>query len=314
METRANHVLIGAFTLLVALMSLLFALWMGKYTSDRAFDDYDVVFKEAVTGLSRGGVVQYNGIAVGEVRDLSLDKTDPRKVIARIRVQAGTPVKVDTKAKLAIVGLTGVAQIQLSGGSPRSERLRAKPEQARPVILADTSAFQRLLESSEDIATTASDVLLRINRVLSDDNLVRVSQSLANIEAVTSVLFDERSDLGELIRNARDASARLQRTLARTETVMGKFDKDLASQLPKLVAKLDQTLTRLASASGQADAILGENRAALDQFGNQGLTQVGPAMTELRGLIRDINRVVSKLERNPAGFVLGREQAEEFKP
>ncbi len=314
METRANHVLIGAFTLLVALLAVLFALWIGKYTSDMAFDQYDVVFKEAVTGLSKGGIVQYNGIAVGEVRDLSLDKRDPRKVIARIRVKADTPVKVDTKAKLAIVGLTGVAQIQLSGGTPRSERLKAQPGQARGVIVADTSAFQRLLESSEDIATTASDVLLRINRVLSDDNLVRVSQSLANIEAVTSVLFEERGDLGELIRNARDASARLQRTLARTETVMGKVDKDLASQLPDLVSKLDQTLTRLASASGQADSILRDNRDALSSLGNQGLSQVAPAMTELRGLIRDINRVVSKLERNPAGFVLGHDQPEEFKP
>ena len=76
-----------------------------------------------MTGLGNGGIVQYNGINVGEVEKLSLDKQDPRKVIARIRLQAGTPVKIDTKAKLAFIGLTGVAEIQLSGGLPQSPRL-----------------------------------------------------------------------------------------------------------------------------------------------------------------------------------------------
>lgn len=314
METRANHVLIGAFTLAVSILLVLFALWIAKYTSDKSFDEYDVVFKEAVTGLSKGGIVQYNGIAVGEVRELSLDKTDPRKVIARVRVAADTPVKVDTKAKLAIVGLTGVAQIQLSGGSPRSERLTAVRDQKVPVILADTSAFQKLLESSEDIVTTASEVLLRVKQVLSDDNLARVSQSLANIEAVTTTLSDERGDIGELIRNAREASARLERTLASTESLMGKVDGELGAKLPELVASLERTLRQLDSATAQADGILTENRSAIGEFGNEGLTQVGPALTELRSVLRDLNRVVGKLERNPAGFVLGRSKPKEFEP
>lgn len=314
METRANHVLIGAFTLGVSLLLVAFALWIAKYTSDRAFDEYDVIFTEAVTGLSKGGIVAYNGIAVGEVRDLSLDPEDPRKVVARIRIGADTPVKVDTKAKLAIVGLTGVAQIQLSGGSPRAERLRAVREQPRPVIFADTSAFQKLLESSEDIATTASEVLLRINRVLSDANLARVEQSLASIEAVTGTLSEQRADIADMLRYARDAAERMDRTFGKTDAAMAQIDRELLQRLPALVERLDRTLAQLDAASADASGILAENRGAIGEFGNQGLTQVGPAMTELRDLIRDLDRTVKKLERNPAGFVLGRGKPKEFEP
>lgn len=314
METRAHHVLIGLFTLVVAALLMLFALWLGKYTTDRSFDEYDVVFREAVTGLSKGGIVQYNGIAVGEVRGLSLDRVDPRKVIARIRVDAETPVKRDTRAKLAIVGLTGVAQIQLSGGSPESTRLRAGSDGRVPVILADTSAFQHLLDSSEDIATTASEVLLRLNRVLSDDNLDRINKSLANVDAVTATMAGSRAELAEMVRNANVASAQLKRTLISTGKMADGVNRDLVSQLPGLVAKLDRTLTRMESLTGQADGMLRENRDAVRSLGNDGLTQVGPAITELRALLRDLDRVIGKIEHSPAGFVLGKGQPEEFEP
>ena len=92
METRAHHVLIGAFTLGAALLALLFIAWLGRLQADQAFDEYDVVFQEAVIGLSIGGTVTFNGIQIGEVRRLSLDPTDPRVVVARVRVRGGAPV------------------------------------------------------------------------------------------------------------------------------------------------------------------------------------------------------------------------------
>ena len=71
METKANYVLIGAFTLGVVAFLLLFALWAARWSSQQAWDFYDVVFTEAVTGLSEGASVQYNGIAVGTVIGVS---------------------------------------------------------------------------------------------------------------------------------------------------------------------------------------------------------------------------------------------------
>ena len=80
METRAHHVLIGLFSVLVIVGAMLFGLWLAKASMDSTFKDYEVVFNEAVIGLSKGSSVQYNGIKVGDVIELRLDDKDPRRV------------------------------------------------------------------------------------------------------------------------------------------------------------------------------------------------------------------------------------------
>ena len=319
METKAHHVLIGAFTLAVAVLAMLFALWAAKTVSDRQWDEYEVVFTEAVTGLTRGGVVQYNGIAVGDVTELKLDATDPSKVVARIRVGAGTPVKTDTTAKLAFVGLTGLVQIQLSGGSPQSPMLKdaRDGEDGLPRIAAQESAFAKLLNSSEDITTTASDVLIRINRMLNDETVDNVSKTMANLEQVTGTLAAERGEIAQLLRDARSSAERLDRVLASAESTMGGLDRSVAAidkDLPQILAKLDRTLTEFEALSGNANALVSENRSAVQQFSRDGLTQVGPTLAELRSLLRQLNRAAAKIEERPSSVVLGSPTPEEFTP
>jgi len=318
METKAHHVLIGAFTLAVAVLAMLFALWAAKTVSDRQWDEYEVVFTEAVTGLTRGGVVQYNGIAIGDVTELRLDADDPSKVIARIRVGAGTPVKTDTTAKLAFVGLTGLVQIQLSGGSPRSPMLKdADDGDGLPRIAAQESAFAKLLNSSEDITTTASDVLIRINRMLNDETVENVSKTMANLEQVTGTLAAERGEIAQLLRDARSSAERLDRVLASAESTMGGLDRSVAAidkDLPQILAKLDRTLTEFEALSGNANALVRENRSAVQQFSRDGLTQVGPTLAELRSVLRQLNRAAAKIEERPSSVVLGSPTPEEFTP
>lgn len=318
METKAHHVLIGAFTLAVAVLAMLFALWAAKTVSDRQWDEYEVVFTEAVTGLTRGGVVQYNGIAVGDVTELRLDTNDPSKVIARIRVGAGTPVKTDTSAKLAFVGLTGLVQIQLSGGSPRSPMLKdAHEDDGLPRIAAQESAFAKLLNSSEGITTTASDVLIRINRMLNDETVENVSKTMANLEQVTGTLAAERGEIAQLLRDARSSAERLDRVLATAESTMGGLDRSVAAldkDLPQILAKLDRTLTEFEALSGNANALVAENRTAVQQFSRDGLTQVGPTLAELRSVLRQLNRAAAKIEERPSSLVLGSSTPEEFTP
>src|SRR5687768_14145434 len=113
METKANYVLIGAFTLLVGVFGLLFALWAANWSSQREWRNYRIIFNEPVTGLTEGSGVRYNGINVGSIETLSLVPDDPRQVVAVVRLQEDTPIKTDTTAKLSQDGLTGPPFIQL---------------------------------------------------------------------------------------------------------------------------------------------------------------------------------------------------------
>ena len=318
METKAHHALVGAFTLAVVVLALLFTLWAAKAVSDRHWDEYEVVFTEPVTGLSRGGIVQYNGIAIGEVRELSLDREDPSRVIAHVRVEAGTPVKTDTVARLAFVGLTGVAQIQLAGGSPGSPLLREGVARGElPRIRAEVSALARLLATSEDITTTANDVLIRLKRMLDDETLANVSRTLANLEQVTGTLAAEHGEIAALLRDARSSAARLDRVLATAEGTMGGVDRSVAAldkDLPRLLRQLDATLTEFESLSRNANALVADNRGAVQQFSQEGLTQIGPTLAELRSLLRQLNRAAAKIEGSPSRAILGGPTPEEYTP
>ena len=307
METRANYVLIGAFTIAVTLGLLLFGLWAAKYSSDRSWQNFNVIFKEPVTGLTEGSVVQYNGIAVGTVEELSLAPQDPRQVIALIQVEAGAPVKVDTRAKLSTTGLTGSTFIQLTGGSPRAARLRPTDQDELPVIVAEASALQ-------NIADTANRLVARLDEVLSDDNVRRIAETLENIEGMTGAIADQREDLRAIVVNAREVTEQLKTTMDTTNRAIEGVDRELVRKLPGLVASLEGTLAKADSAAGGADRILSENRTAISSFANDGLSQLGPTLGELRSLIRDLRRISDRLDNNPTRYLLGRDAPKEFEP
>jgi phospholipid/cholesterol/gamma-HCH transport system substrate-binding protein len=307
METKANYVLIGAFTLATAAALLLFGLWAAKYSSERSWQQYQVIFTEPVTGLTEGSAVQYNGIGVGTVENLALDPRDPRRVIAQLKLKADVPVKSDTRAKLSITGLTGVPFIQLTGGSPRAPRLVDVDHRDAPVIRTEASALQ-------NIADTANRLVARLDEVLSDQNVQRINNTLAHLETATGAIAGQRDDLRALIVNARQASEQLNTTLATTNRTLDGVDRELVDKLPALVSKLDATLAHLDNAAGNANDILGENRAAIHRFANDGLGQLGPTLAELRALVRDLRRISDHLEGSPARYLLGKDAPKEFEP
>ena len=307
METKANYVLIGAFTIIISLFLLLFALWAAKYSSEKSWQEYLVIFNEPVTGLSEGSSVQYNGISVGTVERLSLAPDDPRRVRALLRIQAKAPVKTDTRAKMSMTGITGSPIIQLTGGSPDSPMLVDVDEREIPLIQTEPSALQ-------NIADTANRLVARMDQLLSEENVQRVASTLENIESLTGAIADQREDLRALIVNARESSEQLEQTLATTNQAMTDFDRELVQKLPGLVTKLDSTLTELDSAASGANGIINENRAAIGSFANDGLAQLGPTLGELRALVRDLRRISDRLDNNPTGYLLGRDAPKEFEP
>src|SRR5471030_3367410 len=181
METRAHHVLIGLFTVIVVAGALLFGLWLAKSSVDTEFKDYEIVFNEAVSGLSKGSAVQYTGIKVGDVVTLRLDPKDPRRVLARIRLGGQTPIKEDTQAKLALTGITGTSLIQLSDGTPQSPELKGKDGNL-PQIIASPSPISRLLNDSNDLMSGINLLLHNANEMFSRENVERLSNTLDNLQ------------------------------------------------------------------------------------------------------------------------------------
>lgn len=319
METRASYVLIGAFTLGILIAAFLFVLWIGKLQLDREWDWYDVVFKEAVTGLTVGGAVQYNGIQVGEVRRLSLGVDNPSEVIARVRVNGGTPVKTDTRAKLTFTGITGVAIIQLSGGTAEAAMLADRSGERIPQIVADESAIQKLLASSEDIVTSVNDLLFKLSVLLRQENIDRITATVKHVEAITGETAAHAGEIGQAITDLGEASRALRATLSRTETMVTKLEAlaDNSNRLiddegRELLVAARESLESARRFTDSAEAVVQENRDAVAGLANQGAAQVGPAIAELRAALRNLQRLADQLGNDPSAVLHGPEKLKEY--
>ena len=320
METRANHVLIGSFALAVLVLAFLFVLWLGKLSLDREWAYYDVLFAEAVTGLTVGSAVQYNGIQVGEVRRLQLAPEDPSQVIARIRVGGDTPVKIDTTAKLTFTGLTGVAIIQLGGGSAEAPRLEAPADEV-PRIIAEDSALAKLFASGEDVVLNVNQLMARASSLLSEDNVGKVSATLAHIESLSGTLAEHGDAVGQALEDLSAAGQSLRTSLAQAEQLLQRLDSIatradglLASDAEPILHSLQETLEATRRLADSTQQLVEHNRAAIDRFGEQGLPQLAPTLAELRETLARLSALSQRIERDASGLLLGRDQPKEYDP
>ena len=312
METRANYVLIGAFTLIIASALLLFGLWAAKYSSERTWQEYRVVFREAVTGLSVGSPVQYNGIAVGSITELNLVPDDPRQVVARIRLNSTTPVKTDTRAKLAITSLTGPSIIQLSGGTPQSPPLEGKDGRL-PVIVASPSPIARLLNDSSDLVTNINLLLHNANQMFSDDNIGHLSSTLANLDKTTSAFAGQNGGIAQAIEQLVQVGKQASATLAETQALMRNANGLLNNNGKQMFGSAEQAMKSLEQSTATINTLLTNNQEALGN-GMQGLNSLAPAIRELRDTLGSLRAISRRLESNPSGYLLGHETDKEFTP
>jgi phospholipid/cholesterol/gamma-HCH transport system substrate-binding protein len=292
METHARFFLIGMFSLAVTAAMIVFVLWLGKLRLDREHQEYEVVFQESVTGLSVGGIVQYQGVQVGEVRKLALDPNDPREVRALIRVAAATPVKVDTQAQLSYTGLTGVAVVELFGGSPESPLLRETDPRPVPEIQAVPSPLSQLMTGGRGAMLSAEDVLSRISDVLDDKNVERVSNLLANLESISSSMVNDYPDLKAVIADARTLERRLDGAAQRADSVLLQMQQGLRTDDP------DKNVFR------QARIAIGDVRdaaTAVERFSSAGERTINgvddAARAELVATLQSLQQVSEHLVR-----------------
>jgi len=226
MESRANYAVIGGFVLVMLMIGLLFLGWLSNIGQTQRQADVRVVFSGAVTGLSTGSAVLFNGIKIGEVRTLNLDENDPRTVVAIIRVSRDVPIKTDTRATLSYQGLTGAATLQLEGGSRNAPGLFDAATDGMPTMPADISPFQDILESARNVLVRADSAMAAIDDFITE-NGPAFNRTVNNVEKFSAALADNSDgiaqamasissaaeSIGDISRDLKDAAAQVTRIL-----------------------------------------------------------------------------------------------------
>jgi phospholipid/cholesterol/gamma-HCH transport system substrate-binding protein len=266
METRANYVLIGSFTLAVIAAAFGFVMWFQSLHTTKARTPLRIIFEGPASGLRNGGSVNFNGIRVGEVMSVKLD--NPRRVVALAMIENNAPIRKDTLVGLEFQGLTGVAAISLKGGA---EAAPAVPldEDGVPVLTADPNALQ-------DVTEAIRGTLQNINRVVAD-NQESVKNSLHNLETFTA----------SLARN----SEKIDNVMLKVDGVMTKADS-LMLGLDTLAGGKD---------GGELFLTVKSIRELAEDFDKRS----GLLMSDGRKTLGDISRAVNNLDKNPTRLLFG---------
>ena len=266
METRANYVLIGAFTLAVIAAAFGFVLWFQSLHTTKQRSPIRIVFEGPASGLRNGGSVNFNGIRIGEVVSVKLD--NPRRVVALAMVENNAPIRKDTLVGLEFQGLTGVAAISLKGGE---ENAAAVPldEDGVPMLTADPSALQ-------DVTESIRATLQNVNRIVAD-NQESVKNSLRNLETFTAAL-------------ARN-SEKIDNVMLRVDGVMGKADSLM----------LGLNTIAGGAAGGELNLMVKSIRELAEDFDKRS----GALMADGRRTLSDISRAVNNFDRNPTRVIFG---------
>jgi len=301
-ETRAHYALVGAVVIVMSLAVALFVVWLGKYSFDQETVEYDVVFTGPVRGLSDSSEVRFNGIKVGEVTRLGLDPSNPNRVIARIRVDALTPVKEDSVAQIEPQGLTGVAYIQITGGTPDEPTLHRKAGRGPPpVIFAKESPLEGFVANAEGVMNEAEKTLQRVQDILSEENVDEFSRTMTNIREVT----DEIRANKDLFERTASAITKLEQAADSITKIAESGDDVLNSDVRDAIADIEAAAAEIQNTAKEVGDFANSADATLNEFTGTSTAQVSRLMSDLRRLTESLDRMVGEFEENPSSFIAG---------
>ncbi len=293
MESKVNYTWVGLFVLLLGTALVAAVLWLSAGGFNRkTYDTYLAYMSESVSGLNYEAPVKYRGVEVGRVKRLSLDHGE--RVRLELQIERGTPIKVDTVAVLRVQGLTGVAYIELEGGTREAPALKAENGDTYPVIQTKPSLLVRLDTAVTDLLTTLNHVSNSLDAVMDADNRKSLKKTLADMAVLSDTLVAHKTDIATSLQamartteNSAKASAELHDLIGQMQTsaqALGQMGKDVSrstAAVNRTMDKADDSVNRL-------------NEEVLPQ-----LTQT---LGEMQGLSEE-------LSRHPNALLFGRQPA-----
>lgn len=297
MESRAHALAAGIFTLLLGLAVLLAGWWLsGKR---EATNEYVLVTQKSVSGLNPQAQVRFRGIRAGKVLDIDLDPKDPRNILIRINVEADMPVTKGTTAKLNSQGVTGLAYVLLEDTGENREPLKGKDGEL-PRIALSSSAMDNLGDAAAELMDQMRQVTERTNAVLSEENVKRISQTIANLDTASAGLGSTLKDTAQVMAGLKLALSeenlkRISATLAHLEKT-GSEAAPLATELRTLVGTLQGLGKKLDLLSGEAGTEVVHNT----------LPRMNALLQELAVNSRQMSRILDQIEESPNMLIFGR--------
>lgn len=311
MEPKVNYILVGSFVLFLGAAVLTGILWLGKTDYRGSYDRYSAHMQESVAGLSVDSTVKYRGVDVGRVKAIALKSDNPEEVLLTLDIVRGTPIKIDTIAVLETQGLTGLATINLKGGSRDAPPLTVLEGQDYPVIKTGPSLFFRLDDAVSRLLSEKG-----LNKLLADMDLAAKGAADVLDEENRTALKRTIKDLSDVAQTVVAHKTQIEQSLngaAKSADNLVKLTASLNEQVPALLAGINKSVAALGTATDElartsktVGMVVNEARPELQQFTRRTLPEAGLLVTELRQLTSTLTRVAREVEREPSSLVFGK--------
>lgn len=291
MESRAHALAAGIFTLLLGLASALAVFWLsGKR---EATNEYILVTQKSVSGLNTQAQVRFRGLRAGKVLDIELDPKNPLNILITISLDASMPVTKGTTAKLNYQGVTGLASVLLEDKGENPEPLTGVDGEL-PRIALQPNFMDSLGDNAAELMTQMRQVAERTTALLSEQNVKRIGQTLANVETATAGLSGGMKDLPQVMASLKQALS--EENMKRLSATMANMEK-ASGEVAPLIANLQGVSKKL-------DALLGETGGEITQTT---LPRLNVLLQELAVNSRQMSRLLDQIEESPSMLIFGRE-------
>jgi phospholipid/cholesterol/gamma-HCH transport system substrate-binding protein len=285
MDTKANYTIVGLFVIALTVVLIMGFIWLSGFSHHKNYRVYLVYARGSVTGLNADSPVQFNGVRVGSVSKIQLDADNPQFVKLYLKVESGTPITQSTVATLVPQGITGLVYIGLKAESAKAPLLQAEKGQPYPIIPYEKPLLIQLSEALPVLAKNIGEMTDKIKKVLSDQNINHISDTLTHLEKFSGMLDRKSGIIGEsftslntVLKNSAGASRYFGDTLIAAQQT--------AHQLNKTSAQISLELSR---------------------FGQQTLPSVEELLVQLNEMTINLQQISQNLAANPAILIRGKQ-------
>lgn len=315
METRANHLWVGAVTLVLLAVLAAFIVWIARLGEGKQ-DEFDIFYGQSVSGLAKGSQVSFAGVPVGQVTEIALAKDNPEFVRVRIKVGEDVPILVGTQATIQ-ASFTGVSTILLDGARkdnpPITCKTTACPE-GRPVIPPGRGGFGEIVANAPLLLERLATLTEQLNTILGPENQEELAGILRNSNRLTGGLADAAPELTANLKEFRVTMQEFNQTLDAAEKLALTTDTLMSKEGEPLARELRETLKSANSALASLAATLEDTRPAARQLRTSTLPNAEATLQDLRATSRALRSITEKLESEGAGALVGGQSLPDYKP
>ena len=302
METRARHLAVGAFVLVLVVCGGLFAIWIAKFSGQVTFLPYYTRFSGSVSQMRIDTTVLFGGIPVGRVTDVRIDPVNSELARVDFVVREGTPIRVDSQATIEIQSIAGGVGLQISRGSSDAKVLEPYRE-----VKGGSSAIEQLVKQAPDLLNKFSHIADNLNAMLNEKNQAALTETLGNLRDLSLTLKSHQGQIDALLDNGNSAVSNFAEAGASLRNLADQLNKSagtVTGDAKQAIKSFDDMSDAFKQTADQLNGVINDNREPLKQFTGGALYEATDLIAQLRELAGSLARISQEIERDPARFFL----------